>query len=116
PYPWGSNENPGLANIGSGGLRPASDLPGGASPSGALNMVGNAWEFVQETKTPSDATAKRFADLLSPPPSASAPWYTIRGESYLETAIDPKVLVDSTTVPARWKAPNIGFRCVKDAK
>jgi len=116
PYPWGNQLNSSLANVGTDGVQPAASLPGGASPFGALNMVGNVWEFVRQTRTPSAATAERFATLLNPPPAASEPWYTIRGQSFKEQAIDPTVLYDYGTVPSRYKDANLGFRCVKDAR
>jgi hypothetical protein len=54
-------------------------------------------------------------------PGADEPWYSIRGYSFLEEFKEEEqkkkfddVLWDSSTVPARWKHPNIGFRCVKD--
>ena len=113
-YPWGNDDKPALANVGGNGPQPATANAGGASPFGALNMVGNVWEFVQETKTPSTDTLKRFTEMLSPPPASGEPWYTIRGLSYKEPAVVPAALYDYTTVPARWKDANIGFRCVKD--
>jgi serine/threonine-protein kinase len=113
-YPWGNDDKPALANVGGDGPQPATANAGGASTFGALNMVGNVWEFVQETKTPSTDTLKRFTEMLSPPPASGEPWYTIRGLSYKEPAVVPAALYDYTTVPARWKDANIGFRCVKD--
>ena len=40
----------------------------------------------------------------------------IRGQSFAEEKLDPAGLYDSSTVPERGPAPNIGFRCVKDAQ
>ena len=52
---------------------------------------------------------------MNPAPTASEPWYGIRGGAYdlplLETG-----LWDSGTVPARHRAFNIGFRCARDAR
>jgi serine/threonine-protein kinase len=115
-YPWGNEPNPALANVGTGMIQPASALPGGKSPFGALNMVGNVWEFVQETKTPSAQAAAYFADRLKPPPEPSESWYASRGQSFLESAIAPSVLYDVAVIPARWKDANLGFRCVKDVQ
>ncbi|HTP32598.1 MAG TPA: bifunctional serine/threonine-protein kinase/formylglycine-generating enzyme family protein [Candidatus Acidoferrales bacterium] len=115
-YPWGNQPDPSLANVGSDSIQPATALPGGASPYGALNMAGNVWEFVRQTRRPSAATADYFSKLLSPPPAVNEPWYTIRGQSFREPVIDPKVLFDFTTVPVRFKDANLGFRCVRDAQ
>jgi len=38
----------------------------------------------------------------------------IRGESHFESQLQPGVLWDSFAVPARWKDPAVGFRCVKE--
>jgi hypothetical protein len=51
--------------------------------------------------------------LLTPPPQPQELWYLIRGESYREELADV-VMYDASTIPARWKAQNVGFRCVKD--
>ena len=115
-YPWGDQADASLANVGTNAIQPATAFPGGASPFGALNMVGNAWEFVRQTRKPSAGAVARFSTLLSPPPGTDEPWYVIRGLSFQERLIDPKVLHDSTTVPARYRAANLGFRCVKNAQ
>jgi formylglycine-generating enzyme required for sulfatase activity len=75
-------------------------------------MVGNVWEFVDEAEPPTANALKRFQSL-KPPPSKNEPWYMIRGQSWGEPLM-PAVIWDSTVAPGRWKAPNLGFRCVKD--
>jgi len=87
-------------------------IPEGASPTGARNLAGNAWEFVDQFQTPSAGALEVFKKLLEPPPTATEPWYTIRGGSYEEPLAD-NVLWDFTTVPARYRNLNIGFRCAK---
>jgi serine/threonine-protein kinase len=112
-FPWGNEHDPSRANVGTSALRPVSDFPSGASPFGALQMVGNAWEFVDQQRPPSPQALKGFP-TLKPPPSAEEPWYMIRGQSYGEPLLDA-VMWDSAPVPARWKNIYIGFRCVKNA-
>ena len=112
-YPWGNEPDAAKANIGTGKVLPAAAMPEGASPFGVLQMVGNVYELVDQPVTPSENTRARFAKLLRPPPTPDEPWYAIRGQSFLEK-LDPRVLYDYTSVPGRWKNPNIGFRCVKD--
>ncbi len=115
-FPWGNNRDATLANLGPGGkIHPATDFPKGASPYGALNMIGNVWEMVFELTTPSDAARKPFQSLLNPPPMPDESWYQIRGESFMEELQDA-VVWDSSPIPSRWKNPNIGFRCVKAAQ
>src|SRR5215471_954091 len=84
-YPWGNEINAALANVGSGTIQPANTLPGGASPFHALNLVGNVWEFVQETRTPPPEAIAFFADRLKPPAEPGEPWYAIRGQSFRES-------------------------------
>jgi len=113
-YPWGNDPDPAKANIHSSGLQPVSDFANGASPYGALNMVGNAWEYVEQLSPPSANTLAYFDKKLRPPPTAEEPWYMIRGEGFQEPGLAPGAIWDFTTVPSRWRSPDLGFRCVKD--
>jgi formylglycine-generating enzyme required for sulfatase activity/tRNA A-37 threonylcarbamoyl transferase component Bud32 len=120
-YPWGNNRDPKRANVLDNpdrkvpDLMPVDSFPDGASSWRALNLVGNVWEFTDELRTPNEATLKSFARLLTPPPTAAEPWYTIRGGAY-DSKLSDGILWETGSVPARYKAFNIGFRCVKDAK
>ena len=118
-YPWGNQKDPARANAGPDGtIRPATDFPNGASPYGALQMVGNVWELVYELQTPSTAEVDNFRTLLDPPPTANDSWYQIRGGAFsapiFTNAAFDNVIWDATRVPAKFKADSIGFRCVKD--
>jgi formylglycine-generating enzyme required for sulfatase activity len=115
-YPWGNQADPSRANVGGKDSRPVTGFPGGASPCGALQMVGNVWEFVEQLSVPGPKALEYFQRTLRPPPSADEPWYAIRGQSFRQSTVSPDVIWDSATVPARWKATDIGFRCVKDAR
>ena len=112
-FPWGNERDPSHANVGTHVLRPVNDFPGGASPFGALQMVGNVWELVDQLRPPSPQAWKSYPKL-KPPPSADEPWYMIRGQSCGEPPLDA-VISESAPVPARWKDIYIGFRCVKNA-
>ena len=118
-YPWGNDADPARANVGSGRLLPVSDLPAGASPSGALNLSGNVWELVDQVSPPGAGALARFTQLFKnlnlAPPTREETWYMIRGQSFgAEEKLDPAGLWDTSTVPERGWASNIGFRCVKD--
>jgi serine/threonine-protein kinase len=113
-YPWGDTAAKGRANIGTGGLQRADDFAGGASPFGALQMIGNVWEFVDETATPSGRTLGYFQRILKPAPTAEETWYRIRGEAFNSDKLEEGAIWDSGTVPARWHEANLGFRCVRD--
>jgi len=110
-FPWGDESDTSRANVGAGALLPANSLPGGASPYGALQMVGNVWEFVDQLTPPSKAALNSFV-RLKPPPRADEHWYFIRGQSYREP-LQENVIWDSIAVPERWKDRYLGFRCVK---
>ncbi|HET9319011.1 MAG TPA: bifunctional serine/threonine-protein kinase/formylglycine-generating enzyme family protein, partial [Bryobacteraceae bacterium] len=112
-YPWGNDPgSPPRANIGNpNGVMLVHSHPFGASPYGALNMLGNVWEWVEDLRAPSPAALAHFAGL-KPPPTAAEPWYVIRGGSFHEPLRDA-YLYDFATVPARHHANDIGFRCAK---
>jgi len=118
PYPWGSNHDPSRANVtdagpGRSAILPAVSLPLGASPSEALQMAGNVWELVEERIDPSPGALRAYSDLLSPKPTADEPWFTMRGGAYDFPLIE-NVTHEWSAVPARFRAANIGFRCVQD--
>jgi serine/threonine-protein kinase len=115
-YPWGNQADPSRAYVGGNQPRPVTGLPDGASPYGALQMVGNVWEFVEQLSVPEFKALEYFRKTLRPPPGADEPWYAIRGQSFRQPSVSADVIWDSATVPARWKATDIGFRCVKDAR
>ncbi|MGA2436534.1 MAG: SUMF1/EgtB/PvdO family nonheme iron enzyme, partial [Bryobacteraceae bacterium] len=96
-------------------LAPADSFAAGASPWRVLNLAGNAWEFVDDPRAPSAAALAAFATLVTPPPTASEPWYAIRGGAY-DTPLSDRLLWDSASVPARYRNIDIGFRCAKSAK
>jgi eukaryotic-like serine/threonine-protein kinase len=114
-YPWGDDADLSRANIGTNKLQPAEAFQKWASPSGAVQMLGNAWEFVDEKGTPSDDMRKAFAKL-NPEMAKAGTWYQIRGESFHEQGLDEGALWDWNTVPAPWHNDDLGFRCVRDAK
>jgi serine/threonine-protein kinase len=120
-YPWGSQPDARRANVSDNpdrkppGLAPVDSFADGVSPSGALNMAGNAWEIVDEVKAPSTAALQHFSSLLNPPPAATDPWCAIRGLAY-DTPLSDHALWDSASIPARYHHLNLGFRCAKDPK
>lgn len=113
-FPWGNQKDATRANVGTGKPQPVNSYADGASPYGVQQMVGNVWEFIERLSQPSEEAMENFRIKLNPAPRADEPWYQIRGESYVDP-LAQNVIWDSTTVPARWTAPNIGFRCAKDA-
>jgi formylglycine-generating enzyme required for sulfatase activity len=113
-YPWGSQADASRANLSSPGPWGAGAMPNGASPYGALNMVGNVWELVDQSNPPG-AKIEQFK-TMDPPPGPNDLWYTIRGGGFNGPQLAPALIWDDTAVPARWKNMNLGFRCVRDAQ
>jgi formylglycine-generating enzyme required for sulfatase activity len=115
-FPWGNESDPARANVANkSGLMPVDSFQGGESPWHVLNLVGNAWEFVDQFQTPSEGALKAFRKLLQPPPTATEPWYTVRGGSFRQPSLG-SLIYDWAAVPARYHSDDIGFRCAKDAK
>jgi hypothetical protein len=88
-------------------------MPEGASPFSVLHMAGNVFEYVRNEITPSTQAVEKFAKILKPPPALNEPWYSIKGGSFARPLTDA-VPWEWIAVPARYAAPDIGFRCVKD--
>jgi serine/threonine-protein kinase len=125
-YPWGNDLHFEFANIiwnreaaKAGELASATAYPAGESPYGALNMLGNVWEWVDApAEVPEGAEFKKYEALfkdLIPPLSPQDPFYEVRGGSYRSAPKDPTVLLwEHLPMPARGSGPDIGFRCAKD--
>ena len=62
-FPWGNEHDPARANVGTHQLRPVDDFAGGASPFGALQMVGNVWEFVDQLRAPSRGSLEELSEI-----------------------------------------------------
>jgi formylglycine-generating enzyme required for sulfatase activity len=115
-YPWGNDPDPSKANVGierGYHLRPVTDFQSGASPYGALNMIGNAHELVEDLVAPSQTTLDNYRTQLHYTPAENEVWYTMRGGAFNDPLKEIRIW-DVTPIPAGWKKPNIGFRCVKE--
>jgi eukaryotic-like serine/threonine-protein kinase len=115
-YSWGNDADPNKANVnpgsGTGGLHldPVNSHPDGAGQFGTLNMTGNVLEWVNEPMNPSPKAIQIMSGLLSPPPTGDEPWYVVRGGSY-DRSLAAAVAYEYISMPARFRAGNIGFRC-----
>ena len=76
-------------------------------------MIGNAWEMVDGAITPSANAVAMFAAVMMPPATAQEPWIAMRGGSF-DRALEPGLSYDSVSIPERFSAANVGFRCAKD--
>jgi eukaryotic-like serine/threonine-protein kinase len=116
-FPWGDREDPALANVKNNlslgdrhGLMPARSF---VPHRGVYQMVGNAWEMVEGEVKPSAEAVAFSHSLLNPAPTADEPWITIRGGSFNQP-LTSGIVYDSSSVPERYTAKDIGFRCAKD--
>ena len=119
-YPWGSERKAELAVVkenaaAAKGPVPVDSLEAGASPAGALHMAGNVWEWVEKPHTPSALAVESLQQLLKPAPVAGEAWHYIKGGAY-DRGIAEAVAFEFVSVPARFRSPNIGFRCVLAAE
>jgi serine/threonine protein kinase len=125
-YPWGSEMRYDIANVPkdkiafeTAVLAPALSNVEGASPYGALNMLGNVWEWVTTRKAPPAGhefeNYEQIFKELTPPLSRTEPFYQLRGGSYqfvIPEGTTPATLIyDATAFPARARRKDVGFRC-----
>lgn len=112
-YPWGDQELPERAVTGGRSLAAAQSLTASTSPFGAIGMAGNAWEWVDQPVAPSAQAVASFASLINPPPTAAEPWYQAKGGSH-QRPLSDAALWEFISLPARFSAPDIGFRCARN--
>ncbi|MFY9573572.1 MAG: SUMF1/EgtB/PvdO family nonheme iron enzyme [Blastocatellia bacterium] len=119
-YPWGNEFSASLANINQrpdkptlnkypAGLKEVGQYPQGASPAGALDMIGNAWEWVADEITLYPGNSEGKLEL-----EPGATYRVIRGGAY-----DGSKVNDATYrgyLDASQAYPKVGFRCAKNAK
>src|SRR6266446_1332538 len=105
-YPWGNVWEARLANIHTKDLTEVGKFPG-LSPYGAVDMVGNAWEWTASPLTPYPN------GTLSEQPAPDSK--VIRGGSYIDYP-DQATTTYRVGYPARSASDysKIGFRCVSD--
>jgi formylglycine-generating enzyme required for sulfatase activity len=115
-FPWGDQPDRSRANVGLVTLLPADAFPKGASPYGALQMIGNAWEWVNDMRSPTQEDVDDFAKRVQPPLASDELWYAVRGGGFDSQQLTPLLMWDSKAAPQRWRSNDIGFRCVKDAR
>jgi iron(II)-dependent oxidoreductase len=118
-FPWGNDADTSKASVADNAAvsheHPvaAASLVEGSSPYGLLHMAGNVFEYVRTEITPSPAALEHFGRILNPPPAMNEPWYSIKGGAF-NVPLAQAAPWEFMAVPARYAAPNIGFRCAKD--
>jgi serine/threonine-protein kinase len=119
-YPWANDWRSGVANIGlkpdklgpdqyPSGLKPVGSYPQGASAVGAVDLIGNAWEWVADVFSLYPGNTATGPDL-----DPGVTYRVIRGGAY-----DGNKVHDATYrgfLDGSQPYPKVGFRCAKDAK
>lgn len=126
-FPWGNSFDAGLANVpqdesaaSTAKLAPVTAYQDGRSFYGALNMMGNVWEWVDAVApAPTGEQFRNYQQIfrnLSPPLAATDTFYFARGGSYKFPDANPAELISDpgSPLPARARKPDVGFRCAMD--
>lgn len=109
-WPWGDTWDPRFANIlgkedGFAMAAPAGSFPLGASPSGAMDMIGNVWEWVSATYSlPKSNPEKEDGEKRV--------FYTLKGGSWRSSLKEARISFRHLVEPDL-KNPSFGFRCAK---
>jgi formylglycine-generating enzyme required for sulfatase activity len=109
-YPWGNEWQPNNANVGTQAITEVGQYKEGASPVGALDMIGNVWELTADQFKLYPGSTATFPATKKP----GITYYVIRGGAF-----DGDKDNDTTRrgFLERDKGyPKTGFRLVKDAK
>jgi len=112
-FPWGDQEDPSKANVSDNPAATHELTPVRSFAGPPFNLIGNAWEMVEGSVTPSATAVAMFATVMTPPATAQEPWITMRGGSF-DRALDVGFAYDAVSIPERFSARNVGFRCAKD--
>jgi len=112
-FPWGDQKDPAKANVSDNPAASHELMPVRSFSGPLFNMIGNAWEMVEGSVTPSATAVAMFATVMTPPATAQEPWVTMRGGSF-DRALEPGFAYDAVSIPERFSARNVGFRCAKD--
>ncbi len=117
-YPWGDDQtiNGSIpANVLEGmGLQDVGSFDDGASPFGAYDMAGNAWEWVSDWYAPDYYANSESDNPLGP---NSGEQRVARGGSFIQP--DPSGIIEFRTTHRRPLDPaeqldDVGFRCASD--
>lgn len=123
-YPWGNKWDPALSNIGlnpktlnaseyADEIKQVGQFPEGASPAGALDMIGNVWEWTADEFALYKDGIKKIPKDIASRIEAGKTYRVIRGGAF-----DGSEIHDASyrgLLDASQPYPKVGFRCVKDA-
>ncbi|MEW6207711.1 MAG: SUMF1/EgtB/PvdO family nonheme iron enzyme [Acidobacteriota bacterium] len=109
-YPWGNAWGEGMANIRASSIVEVGQFKLGASPVGALDMIGNVWEWTADPFKVYPGGTASLEGLLEP----GITYKVIRGGAF-----DRKENIEATYrgfLDASKGYDKTGFRCVKEIK
>jgi len=112
-YPWGNNppdRSRAQFNAGWNQTGPVDSFPKGASPYGALDMAGNAWEWVSSAYLPYPYNPKEGREDLKPGPVRGT-----RGGGHDSPAEEITTTQRGRNLSRNFRSGhhNIGFRCAR---
>jgi sulfatase modifying factor 1 len=112
-FPWGDRWDPTLANTQEGSLNtlaPVGSFPEGASPFGALDMAGNAAEWVADYY---DAAYYTYAPDRNPKGPLEILDHVLRGGSWASPKEQAQTFFRNSSHSVL-PNPRVGFRCAMD--
>jgi len=118
-YPWGDLPSATRANVADNPddswqhVVSVDAFRNGRSPYLALQMVGNVREFTGDQTAATVTAVRAFEGKMDPPIRDDEEWYLVKGGSFKSKLAETSLQVVEL-VPARYRAPDLGFRCVKD--
>jgi formylglycine-generating enzyme required for sulfatase activity len=112
-FPWGDQKDSSKANVSDNPAASHELLPVRSMAGPIYNIIGNAWEMVEGPVTPSANAIAMFATVMTPAATAQEPWIGMRGGAF-DRAIEAGLAYDAVSIPERFSARNVGFRCAKD--
>jgi len=108
-YPWGAAFDSTKCNVGRGSTTAVDAFPGGKSPFGVMDLVGNVWQWTGDVYDNGTfyLGMVRGGSYYDP---ASSFWYIKGGPQPVD---NPQVVL--MVSPGFDRCGTVGFRCVKDA-
>jgi iron(II)-dependent oxidoreductase len=107
-FPWGDRWLSGVANVGTTGIVQVGTFPAGASPNGALDMIGNVWEWTADELRLYPGNTGKLPETFD----NGVVYRVIRGGAY-DSKQDASY---RGFVDASKGYPKTGFRCVKSVQ
>jgi formylglycine-generating enzyme required for sulfatase activity len=111
-YPWGNTFDPGLVPVQANDTAAVGSFPGGASPFGALDMAGNALEWVNDWYDPGYYAVSPAENPTGPETGSRK---ALRGGSFGNPDASIYVTTRRFNRPTNGADVDIGFRCAMPA-